>query len=159
MITENIEYQETLQKVSNAIKKDEYILVGGASGMSSANGPDWYNDDDPKFMQNFKDIIEKYHSRSLWKTYYLEQYSHQSWKSREDWWGFLITLMHFIMHEPVYQAYADLKKYSKTKIMILLQQTKMNNLLKHFQKKMLLLYKVIGHIYNVAYSNVREMWK
>lgn len=49
MNAENTEYQETLQKVADAIKKAEYILVGGASGMSSANGPDWYNDNLPCF--------------------------------------------------------------------------------------------------------------
>lgn len=115
MITANTtpsqyDYNETIQKVVKAIKDAEYILVGGASGMSAASGPDWYNDNDPIYLRNFQDIESKYHPGSLWKSYYLDHYSTQSWKSRDDWWGFLITLMHFMKHEPIYQPYADLKE-------------------------------------------------
>lgn len=88
MITEGDqkEYNVVIQKVKNAIKNADYILIGGASGMSSAGGPDWYNDGDPTYLRNFQDIENKYHAGSLWKNYYLTEYTGQKWQSREDWW-------------------------------------------------------------------------
>lgn len=109
-LNNDIQYNNTILKVSNAIRNADYILVGGASGMSAAGGPNWYNDNDEIYLKNFQDIENKYHAGSIWKNLYLEEYTHQHWKSREDWWGFLITLMHFINHEEVYQPYKDLKE-------------------------------------------------
>lgn len=106
-LNNDIQYNNTILKVSNAIKNADYILVGGASGMSAAGGPNWYDDNDKIY---FQDIQNKYHAGSIWKNLYLEECTHQHWKSREDWWGFLITLMHFINHEEVYQPYKDLKE-------------------------------------------------
>lgn len=108
-LSDNDKYNNTILKVVDAIKNADYILVGGASGMSAAGGPDWYKDNDRTYLKNFQDIQNKYKAGSIWKNLYLEEYTHQHWQSREDWWGFLITLMHFVSHEEVYQPYKDLK--------------------------------------------------
>lgn len=89
IISPDHEYQETLQKVADKIKNADYILVGGTSRMSSANGPSFYEVNDPIYLENFKDIESKYHTGSIWRTYYLKEYTGHDWESREDFWGFL----------------------------------------------------------------------
>ena len=110
IITPDKEYQETLEKVAEKIKDAEYILIGGAAGMSSASGINSYDINDPIYLENFKDIEAKYHAGSIWRLYYLKEYTGQDWESREDYWGFITTLMHFDLHERIYQPYIDLKE-------------------------------------------------
>ena len=110
IISNDHEYVQTLHNVADAIKSAEYILVGGAAGMSASNGPNPYDRNDPKYLANFKDFEDKYHAGSIWNTYYLKEYTGRDWESRESYWGFKITLMHFDLHEPIYQPYIDLKE-------------------------------------------------
>lgn len=106
---------DNLQKAVTALTNADYIVVGGASGMSAASGPDWYRSGDPTYLKKFKTFENKYHAGSLWRNYYLEQYTGHQWASRGDYWGFKISLAHFVLHEPIYQPYADLRSILKTK--------------------------------------------
>ena len=115
MLSNDPEYVETLHKVADAIKNAEYILVGGAAGMSAAGSVDTYGINDPIYLKNFKDIEEKYHAGSIWRAYYLREYTGRDWESREDHWGFKITLMHFDLHDPIHQPYINLKNILKGK--------------------------------------------
>ena len=109
------EYVQTLQKVANEIKNAEYILVGGAAGMSASCGPNYYAKNDPIYLKNFKVFEDKYKAGSIWNNYYLIKTTGRNWESRESYWGFKITLMHFNLHEPIYQPYLDLKDILKDK--------------------------------------------
>ncbi|AUX12201.1 NAD-dependent protein deacetylase [Latilactobacillus sakei] len=111
----NSDYQITLQKTAAAIKAADYIIVGGAAGMSAATGPDWYNPGDPTYLAKFKAIEAKYHAGSIWRNGYLEQYIGRTWDNQGDYWGFKLTLIHFVLNEPVYQPYRDLKAVLKGK--------------------------------------------
>ncbi|QAR34979.1 NAD-dependent protein deacetylase [Latilactobacillus curvatus] len=111
----NSDYQATLQKMATTIKEADYVIVGGAAGMSAAAGPDWYNPGDPTYLEKFKAIEDKYHAGSIWRNGYLEQYTGKNWENRGDLWGFKLSLIHFVLHEPVYQPYQDLKAILKDK--------------------------------------------
>lgn len=111
----NSDYQITLQKMATAIKVADYVIVGGAAGMSAAAGPDWYNPGDPTYLEKFKAIEDKYHTGSLWRNYYLEQYTGKNWKNRGDYWGFKLTVAHYNLHVAIFQPYHDLKAVLKDK--------------------------------------------
>lgn len=115
LMTRDPEYEETLHKVADAIKNAEYVFVGGAAGMSAAGSIDTYGINDPIYLENFKDIEEKYHAGSIWRAYYLKDYTGRDWESREDYWGFKITLMHFDLTDPIHKPYYDLKEILKDK--------------------------------------------
>lgn len=116
LITSNDhDYVQTLHNVTDAIKNAEYVLVGGAAGISASNGPNPYDKNDPIYLANFKVFEDKYHAGSIWNNYYLKEYTGRNWESRENHWGFKITLMHFNLHEPIYQPYIDLKEILKDK--------------------------------------------
>ncbi|WP_208422021.1 SIR2 family NAD-dependent protein deacylase [Latilactobacillus fragifolii] len=111
----NSDYQITLQKMATAIKAADYVIVGGAAGMSAAAGPDWYNPGDPTYLEKFKAIEDKYHAGSLWRNYYLEQYTGKNWENRGDYWGFKLTVAHYNLHVAIFQPYYDLKAVLKDK--------------------------------------------
>lgn len=68
-LNNDIQYNNTILKVSNAIKNADYILVGGASGMSAAGGPNWYDDNDEIYLKNFQDIQNKYFLHDIYFEY------------------------------------------------------------------------------------------
>lgn len=113
--SEDHDYIQCIHEVANKIKNAEYILIGAAAGMSASNGPNFYAKNDPIYLDNFKVYEDKYHAGSIWNNYYLREYSGHDWESRELYWGFKITLLHFILNEPAYQAYTDLKEVLKGK--------------------------------------------
>lgn len=105
-------YTENLAKAATAIEEADYIVVGGAAGMSLAAGkaaPNFYALRDEKYLKYFGAFEEKYHAGSLWNLYYLDYYGSKQWESSGDRWGFLISLGHLMLNEPIYKPYADLK--------------------------------------------------
>lgn len=46
-------YETQIEKFSQMINEAEYIVIGGASGLSAAGGGDFYYTDTPSFYENF----------------------------------------------------------------------------------------------------------
>ena len=57
------DYNEQILLSAEKIREADCIVVGGASGLSSAGGADFYYDDTPSYRQYFGKYAEKY---SFW---------------------------------------------------------------------------------------------
>ena len=66
IVSDDHKYVQTLHNVADAIKNAEYILVGGAAGMSTAGGPNPYDPNDPIYLANFKDMEYILFERIYW---------------------------------------------------------------------------------------------
>ncbi|MFR3321568.1 MAG: hypothetical protein ACLTSZ_11075 [Lachnospiraceae bacterium] len=53
-------YEKQIEKLNEKIKEADCIVVGGASGLSSAGGGDFYYEDTPSFRRYFGKFAEKY---------------------------------------------------------------------------------------------------
>ena len=57
---EALPYEKQIEKLIEKIKEADCIVVGGASGLSSAGGGDFYYEDTPSFRRYFGKFAEKY---------------------------------------------------------------------------------------------------
>lgn len=102
--------QQQIIELVNKIEEADYILVGGAAGMSMAGGgANWY-ENDQSYQINFNEFEEKYHAGSLWNLFY-----NPTWESRSSYWGFLVSLIHWIKNVDILEPYDDLKKLIEDK--------------------------------------------
>lgn len=54
------QYEDMLATILQKIEEAEAVVVGGASGMSTANGHDFYGPDSKYWLDNFSEFKEKY---------------------------------------------------------------------------------------------------
>lgn len=98
----SVPYEEKIAKIADAIRDAEAIVVGAASGLSTAAGQDFYYESTPTFKKYFGKYGEKYGFRGAFDGVYYP------YRTREEFWGFLIALLHLDIHAPAGQAYFDL---------------------------------------------------
>lgn len=106
---QKIPYEEKIQKIAEAVQDAEAIVVGTASGMSTAAGQDFYYESTPTFQKYFGKYEKKYGFHGAFDGVYYP------YSSREEFWGFLIALLHLNIHAPAGQAYYDLDAILKGK--------------------------------------------
>ncbi|WP_125565435.1 NAD-dependent protein deacetylase [Companilactobacillus insicii] len=95
-------YETQIEKFSQMINEAEYIVIGGASGLSAAGGGDFYYTDTPSFYENFGKFSKKYVFKGAFAGM---QYP---FPNRETYWGYLATFLHTTLNAPIRQPYHDL---------------------------------------------------
>lgn len=86
-----------MNKINELIKQvqaADTIIVGGGSGMSNADGMDFWYTASPLFMKYIKPFYDKYHFEGIFKGYYTR------FKTSEERWAFLLYAYKLIFEEP-----------------------------------------------------------
>lgn len=100
---------EQLRTVLQWIDEAEAIVVGGASGMSTACGFDYYSHHTPFFQKYFSDFGEIYHEPSCWQLLY------HHYRSDEERWAYMARSGCVMLDLPAGQTYLDLYTLIKDK--------------------------------------------
>lgn len=95
-------YAEQITEFVRKIEQAECIIVGAASGMSSAGGGDFYYEDTPSFRHYFGKFAEKYGFKGAFDG------MGYPYKTRGEFWGYLTTFLHTTQTTPVRSPYLDL---------------------------------------------------
>lgn len=106
MIEKN--HEKNIQLLLDKIEEADAIMVGGASGMSAAAGYIWYADD-AMFRKYFGKFAEKYGIDGIFNGFYYR------YRTREERWGYIATLLHYINDCKIGQPYHDLHKLLEDK--------------------------------------------
>lgn len=94
-------YQDNIGILLQKIEEADAILVGGAAGMSTAAGFNWYRTDET-FLNHFGKFAEKYNIESIFYGFYYR------FITREERWAYIATLIKFVYDSKVGQTYLDL---------------------------------------------------
>ncbi|UTR15280.1 hypothetical protein MM221_01395 [Salipaludibacillus sp. LMS25] len=94
-------YQENIDTLLQKIQEAEAIVVGGAAGMSAAAGYNWYRDDG-NFRKHFNIFAQEYGIDSIFGGFYYK------FRTEEERWAYLATLINFVAEVPTGQPYKDL---------------------------------------------------
>lgn len=95
------QYQDNINILKEKIEEDEVVIVGGAAGMSAAAGYNWYRDDE-MFRKYFDAFAKGYGIDSIFGGFY------HKFRTEEERWAYLATLISFVAEVPVGQPYKDL---------------------------------------------------
>ncbi|URZ05190.1 SIR2 family NAD-dependent protein deacylase [Clostridium felsineum] len=101
-------YKEKLYTISQKINEAEVIIVGGASGMSTAAGYNWYKTDE-NFLKYFSGFAEKYNIDNIFNGFYYR------FSTKEERWAYITTLIKFVYDSKVGKPYMDLLQLLKDK--------------------------------------------
>ncbi|UOY90001.1 hypothetical protein [Bacillus glycinifermentans] len=101
-------YKENIATLLQKIQEAEVIVVGGAAGMSAAAGYNWYRDD-AMFRKYFNVFAEEYGIDSIFGGFYYR------FRTEEERWAYLATLITFVAEVPIGQPYKDLYKILRGK--------------------------------------------
>ncbi len=102
-------YETQIRLFAETIQAADCVLVGGASGLSSAGGADFYYDNTPSYRQYFGKYAEKYGFKGAFAGML------HPFDTREEYWGYLTTFLHTTQHAPVRKPYVDLDRILKGK--------------------------------------------
>jgi len=102
-------YQEQLAELADQFRQADYVIIGGASGLSAAGGGDFYYKDTPSFYQHFGKFEKQYGIKNAFAGM---QYPY---KTREAFWGYLATFLDTTQHAAIRQSYQDLAAMLKDK--------------------------------------------
>lgn len=91
------------------IQESDAVLVGAAAGFSAADGKHFWYEADKEFQETFRPFIEKYGIQSAFDGYYYP------FKTPEEHWGYLATLLHHMYESKAGQVYKDLKTLLQNK--------------------------------------------
>ncbi|MBB1063417.1 NAD-dependent protein deacetylase [Limosilactobacillus fastidiosus] len=100
-------YQEQLATFAQKVKEADYIIIGGASGLSAAGGGDFYYTDSPSYKKHFAKFYKKYGFKGAFAG------MRHRWESREEFWGYLATFLNTTLHAEVRSPYRDLQEILK----------------------------------------------
>lgn len=95
------QYQDNIDTILQKIEEADAIVVGGAAGMSAASGYNWYLDD-ANFRKHFNVFAEEYGIDSIFGGFYYK------FRTEEERWAYLATLINFVAEVPIGQPYRDL---------------------------------------------------
>lgn len=93
--------QEKVSILFQKIEEADVIIVGGASGLSTASGYDWYQNESVMW-EDFGEFERTYHVKSLWEALY------HDYSDSEKKWGYLSKLITFLYNAEPGQTYLDL---------------------------------------------------
>lgn len=85
------------------IQESDAVLVGAASGLSAADGKHFWYQDDNEFKRVFKSFRNKYGVRSAFDAFYYP------YKTTNERWATIATLVHHLYESKAGQVYKDLK--------------------------------------------------
>lgn len=108
LLIENL-YESKLIKLHQTLEDADFILIGGAAGMSAAGGANYYEKDE-NYLKVFGKFEEAYKTGSIIDLFYKKD-----WESPGHNWAATISFMHWVQNEEVYQPYLDLKAILKDK--------------------------------------------
>lgn len=94
-------HDKNVEILLKKIEEADAIMVGGASGMSAAAGYIWYRND-AMFQHYFGPFIEKYGIDNIFNGFYYP------YKTREERWAYIATLLHYVNDCKTGQPYLDL---------------------------------------------------
>lgn len=112
MTAHNAEYYDQIATIYHKLQGADAILVGGASGMSTANQHDFYGYS-KYFRDNFSEFQRNYGIRNLCDALYYR------YPSSEERWAYLAKHGTLMFDEPPGQTYIDLHTLIKDKIILL----------------------------------------
>jgi len=95
-------YEQALQVTLDEIAAADAVIVGGASGMSTANGWDYYTAN-ANFQKEFSPWYDKYQINGIFDGTY------RDWQDPEERWGFMAHFFYWVKHLPIGDTYQDLK--------------------------------------------------
>lgn len=95
------QYDYKIKTLLNKIEEADAIVVGGAAGMSAANGSNWYETDET-FLKHFGKFADKYGIENIFYGFY-HRYS-----TREERWAYIATLIKLVYDAEAGQSYLDL---------------------------------------------------
>lgn len=102
-------YQDQVNELVKQIKQADYVVVGGASGLSAAGGGDFYYTDTPSYYEHFGKFAKRYGLKGAFSGM---QYPFQT---QEKFWGYLATFLYTTQHASIRKLYEDLKAILKHK--------------------------------------------
>lgn len=88
-------YEKQIEKLIEKIKEADCIVVGGASGLSSAGGGDFYYEDTPSFRRYFGKFAEKYGFQGAFAG------MGHPYKTRGEFWAYLATFLYTTQTAPI----------------------------------------------------------
>ncbi|CAD7286302.1 hypothetical protein [Campylobacter suis] len=97
------EYKEKVAKFLQMLDDADAVCIGIASGMSASCGYTFYYQPDRYFKREFGEFERKYGWSNAFDGLYYP------YKTREERWAFLATMVHLVLSLPVGQNYFDLK--------------------------------------------------
>lgn len=95
-------YEEQIIRLVREVEEAQFIIVGGASGLSAAGGGDFYYGDTPSFRKYFGKFAEKYKFHGAFSGM---QYP---FKTREEFWAYAATFLYTTQHAPIREPYWNL---------------------------------------------------
>ncbi|MFP7230877.1 NAD-dependent protein deacetylase [Bacillus subtilis] len=102
------QYQDNIDTILQKIQEADAIVVGGAAGMSAAAGYNWYRDD-ANFRKYFNAFAQRYGIDSIFGGFYYR------FRTEEERWAYLATLINFVAEVPIGQPYKDLDQILRGK--------------------------------------------
>lgn len=100
---------DKIETLVEKIKEADAVCIGGAAGLSSVAGYDFYYHNDDLFKKVFKKFIDKYDIQNVFDGFYYP------YTLGEEHWAFLATEAHFILHAPAGLVYENLAKLVENK--------------------------------------------
>ena len=101
------EYSSSILQAKQAIKQEDYIIIGAGSGLSTAAGLLYSGE---KFEKDFREFIEKYHFDNLYSASFYE------FKTQEEKWAFFAKMIKLNRYnEKPLKLYQELYEIVKNK--------------------------------------------
>ncbi len=95
-------YEQQIQELARMIAEADCILVGGASGLSSAGGGNFYYEDNDSYRAHFGKFAEKYGFTGAFSGMM------HRWPTPEARWGYLATFLNTTLTAPIREPYRNL---------------------------------------------------
>ncbi len=109
LVKKGMTKEEKMQQVLDWIEEADAVVIGGASGMSTANGFDYYNQHTPFFEEHFGDFGKIYGEGSAWNLLY------HHYRNDEERWAYMARSGAVMLDLPVGKTYTDLYELVKHK--------------------------------------------
>lgn len=109
LVRQGMKKEEKMQQVLDWIEEADAVVIGGASGMSTANGFDYYNQHTPFFEEHFGDFGKIYGEGSAWNLLY------HHYRNDEERWAYMARSGAVMLDLPVGKTYTDLYELVKHK--------------------------------------------
>ena len=95
-------FPEKIRRLAREIESADCVVVGGASGLSSAGGADFYYGDTPSFRRYFGKFAETYGIKGAFDG------TMRHWEDRAAFWAYLATFLHTTLSAEVREPYRHL---------------------------------------------------
>lgn len=102
-------YEQQIETFADRVKLADHVSVGGASGLSTAGGGDFYYAATPSYKKAFRRFYDRYHFKGAFAG------MGYRWSSRGEFWGYLATFLHTTLHAPAREPHKDLQAILRDK--------------------------------------------